>query len=169
MNKENVKNKIASAASATSGAVTGAVVGTLITSADSHAAETEAPGVEALDADEPEVVAVETSEQPLRTALGVNDGEAAVNNHAHVEVTNDNDVEVVDYQHQTTDLDADVSPVVDDAPGDIASIDFDADIALHSDGDIATHGPGDADFTDLTAQNDMPDYVNDADVDTYLN
>jgi hypothetical protein len=211
--KENIKEKIASSASALGGAAAGVVLGTVASANEAQAAETDTPVDEPAEAEEPQVVAVEEpvytshnqathevpqevhvethTEVPVETVSPVDPpAEVADNSFVHMDIFGDNDVEVVDYGRDTTEsgeqvdvalvhvngqefgiIDANLDGQADIIAGDLnqnGHIDANEVFDVHDQGISMEPLQDAADFNPLLSQNDLPDYVNNADVDTYM-
>jgi hypothetical protein len=204
--KENLKEKMASGASAMGGAVAGAVMGTLVTPTEAQAAETtEEPVAE----EEPQVVVVDVQEQPHvqetthepvvdptpeptpdPTPEPTPDPVGPTNPVIHMDVFGNNDVEVVDYNRETTETGEQIDiavvnvngheiGIIDanlDGQADVMASDLDHNGQLDANEVVDVHDQGISmhplqeavDFNPLLSQNDLPDYVNNADVDHYM-
>lgn len=192
--KSNIKENVATGASSAVGAASGVVIGATITPESANASEIPSDEIDVVtdnstnsEANQTEII---DNQQIGEETVEVVDSVPNAANTPIAETRNEPDVEMVGYERATNDDGSQIDIAVVKIDGqEVGFIDADMDgradfiasdlngngqmdegeVAYIADQNIGMQQFQDAaDFNPLYAQNDMPDYVNDADVDTYM-
>lgn len=192
--KSNIKENVATGASTAVGAASGVVIGAAITPESANASEISSDEIDVVAENstnsETNQAEITDNQQIGEETIEVVDSVPNNANNPIAETRNEPTVEMVGYERATTDdgsqidiavvridghevglIDADMDGRVDFIASDLngnGQMD-EGEVAYITDQNIDMRQFQDAaDFNPLYAQNDMPDYVNDADVDTYM-
>lgn len=192
--KSNIKENVATGASTAVGAASGVVIGASITPESANASEISSDEIDVVTENSTNSEATQTeiadNQQIGEETIEVVDSVPNNANDPIVETRNEPEVEMVGYERATNDDGSQIDIAVVKIDGqEVGFIDADMDgradfiasdlngngqmdegeVAYIADQNIGMQQFQDAaDFNPLYAQNDMPDYVNDADVDTYM-